>query len=67
MVNDLNSAWASFRRLQSFPVSYWKKISMLEALRHTMDKNNWKDQVMFDVDMELPLLVKEFQDLLNIN
>merc|ERR1712071_7712 len=67
VVNDLNSAWESFRRLQSFPISYWKKISMLEALRHTMDTNNWKEQVMFNDEMELSSLVKEFQDLLNID
>ena len=63
-IKDLSSGWDSFRRLQNFPISYWKKISMLEAIRQTMNKNNWKEVVLFDENLELSGLVKEFCELL---
>ena len=63
-IKDLSSAWDSFRRLQNFPISYWKKISMLEAIRQTMNKNNWKEVVLFEENLELSGLVKEFCELL---
>ena len=63
---DLVSVWESYRNLQNFPVSYWKKFTMLEALRLTMDRNNWKMEVRFDENLELQALIREFQELLKI-